>query len=133
MKRIFNRAFAGFVCFGLLFSCSDGGQHTSTSTPSQSQTSTSNADAEDEDGSCGWRDGTYSATVDYYNPETEFSNTYTLDVVVEGCQVTQINFPNGGWLDDDHISPADIDADGEAEVEGEEGKTYTVHLESRND
>ncbi|MBI2274711.1 MAG: hypothetical protein HYU70_13010 [Bacteroidetes bacterium] len=90
------------------------------------------ADDDDDSGSCKWEDGTYSATVDYYNPETDFSNTYTLDVVVEDCQVIQINFPAGGWLDEDHISPADIDTDGDASVEGEDGKTYEVHLEERN-
>ena len=39
-------------------------------------------------------DGTYTATVDYYNPNTGYSNTYTLDVEVENNQVVQIDFPN---------------------------------------
>jgi hypothetical protein len=93
------------------------------------QSDPEDTDVDESDRSCGWRDGTYSATVDYYNPENDFSNTYTLDVEVEDCQVIQINFPSGGWLDEDHISPADIDPGGEAEVEGEDGKTYRVHLE----
>lgn len=74
-------------------------------------------------------DGTYSATVDYYNPETGYSKTYTLDVEVEDNAVVQINFPNGGWLDDDHITPEELDYDGNCTVEGEDGKTYDIHIE----
>jgi len=82
----------------------------------------------EESSECGYEDGTYSASVDYYNPETGYSQTYTLDVDVRDCQVVQINFPSGGWLDEDHITPADIDEYGNATVEGEDGKTYEVNL-----
>ena len=78
---------------------------------------------------CKFEDGTYSATVDYNNPETGYSATYTLDVEVQDCQVVQINFPNDGYLDDDHISYADIDEDGNASVEGEDGKTYEIQID----
>ena len=75
-------------------------------------------------------DGTYSATVDYYNPETGYSQTYTLDVEVEGCEVVQIDFPNGGWLDSDHITPAELDEDGNCTVDGEDGKTYEIQIDN---
>ena len=78
---------------------------------------------------CEFPDGEYSAIVYYYNPDTDFSNTYTLYVDVEDCQVVQINFPKGGWLDEDHIDAADIDDNGEAMVYGEDGKTYDVQLD----
>jgi hypothetical protein len=77
----------------------------------------------------GFEDGTYSATVDYYNPETGYSATYTLDVEVEDNQVTIIYFPNDGYLDDDHIWPDELDADGFVSIEGEEGKTYDVQID----
>ncbi len=77
---------------------------------------------------CNYDDGTYSANVDYYNDETGFSNTYTLDVEVENCEVIQINFPNGGWLDSDHISPAELDDDGRCTIYGEDGKVYEVEV-----
>lgn len=80
--------------------------------------------------SCNLGDDTYSATVDYHNPETGYSQTYTLDVEVEDCQVVQIDFPNGGWLDQDHINAADIDEDGNANVNGEEGRTYEIHIDN---
>ena len=78
---------------------------------------------------CKFDDGTYSSTVDYYNPETGYSATYTLDVDVQNCQVVQINFPNDGYLDEDHISYADIDENGDASVDGENGKTYDIHID----
>lgn len=77
---------------------------------------------------CTFNDGTYSATVDYSNSETGYSSTYTLDVEVENCQVVQIDFPNGGYLDEDHIAAADLDEDGNATVEGEDEKTYQVKI-----
>ena len=76
-----------------------------------------------------FEDGTYSATVDYYNPQTDYSATYTLDVEVENGVVMQINFPNGGYLDDDHITPEALDSNGECTIDGEDGKTYTIHID----
>ena len=52
---------------------------------------------------CKFEDGTYSAIVYYNNSNTGYSATYTLDVEVQDCQIVQINFPNGGYLDYDHI------------------------------
>ena len=78
---------------------------------------------------CKFEDGTHSATVDYYNPETGYSQTYTLDVEVEDCEVVQIDFPNGGWLDSDHITPAELDEDGNCTVDGEDGKTYEIQID----
>lgn len=79
---------------------------------------------------CKFEDGTYSATVDYNNPETGYSTTYTLDVEVQDCQVVQINFPNDGYLDEDHISAADLNEDGNATIDGEEGKTYEIQIDN---
>ena len=79
---------------------------------------------------CNFEDGTYSATVDYNNSETGYSKTYMLDVEVQDCQIVQINFPNGGHLDSDHISYADIDEDGYASVDGEDGKTYEIQIDN---
>ena len=100
-----------------------------SSSPSYNRNNTNDEDDESSS-SCKIEDGTYSATVDYNNPETGYSNTYTLDIDVESCQVVQINFPKGGWLDEDHIDAADIDEDGNASVSGENGKTYEVHIDN---
>ena len=79
---------------------------------------------------CKFEDGTYSGTVDYNNSETGYSATYTLDLEVHDCQVIQINFPNDGYLDSDHISSADIDENGNAFVDGEDGKTYEIQIDN---
>jgi hypothetical protein len=82
-----------------------------------------------EEGGCKYSDGSYSATVDYYNPDTGHSASYDLEVEVEDCEVTTIYFPKGGWLDDSHISPTELDSDGNASIEDDEGKTFDVHIE----
>ncbi len=86
--------------------------------------------SEDSNSGCKYEDGTYSATVDYNNSETGYSATYSLDVEVQDCQIVQINFPNDGYLDDDHISHADIEEDGSASVTGEDGKTYEIQIDN---
>lgn len=91
---------------------------------------TSDTFANTETSNCGLDDGTYSATVDYSNSETGYSATYTLDVDVEECRVVQINFPNDGYLDEDHISSSDIDENGNATVDGENGKTYEISIDN---
>lgn len=95
----------------------------------QNSESDESGETNESSSGCKFEDGTYSATVDYNNPETGYSATYTLDVEVHDCQVVQINFPNDGYLDDDHISYADIDEDGNASVDGEDGKTYEIQID----
>jgi hypothetical protein len=123
---------------GILLAVACGG-HQESNDPGKSATSSrSGPDAQspDPDDSGGnensaFPDGTYSATVEYYNPETGYSATYTLDVDVQDGQVVEIHFPKGGYLDEHHITPADLDEDGDAEVEGEDGKTYSIHIEGQ--
>lgn len=74
-------------------------------------------------------DGTHSATVYYNNPQTGYSATYTLDVEVEDGQVVQIDFPNGGYSDSDHITPEALNSDGECTIYGDDGKTYSIHID----
>lgn len=73
-------------------------------------------------------DGTYTAEVDYYNPETGTSSTYTLDVEVENGELTVIHWPNGGWLDESHFTPEDITS-GSCSFTSDEGNEYTVTLD----
>lgn len=74
-------------------------------------------------------DDTYAATVDYYNPNTGTSSTYTLNVeVVDNC-VRVIHFNNGGWLDETHIiSGGELNEDGSTEIESDKGYIYTVTI-----
>ncbi len=74
-----------------------------------------------------YKDGTYCAEVEYYNPSTGTRNTYSLDVEVEGGELTIIHWPNGGWLDETHFYPEDITS-GECEFTSDRGYRYTVIL-----
>jgi hypothetical protein len=112
--------FASLLVFLCLFGCSDS---------SDDDSGTSNDTIQDQANGCGIDDGSYSATVDYDNPETGYTATYILDVQVENCEVTEIDFPNGGWLDNDHIYPSELDSDGNATVEDDRGRTFDVHVE----
>ena len=75
----------------------------------------------------GYADGTYCASVDYYNSNTGTSSTYTLEVEIEGNEITTIHWPNGGWLDDSHFSPTDISS-GSASFTSDQGYDYNVSI-----
>lgn len=121
----------------VICSCSEKTDESGSSTPKSTYeepdaTSNEEDDIEENpivDSGCNYDDGTYSASVDYFNPETGYSATYNLDVEVQDCQIVQINFPNDGYIDEDHISYADIDDNGEATVFGDEGKTYNITID----
>jgi hypothetical protein len=85
--------------------------------------------AEEPEPECGVYDGTHDADVNYYNPKTGRSSKYSLEVQVEDCKVIQINFPNGGYLDDSHISPTKINWNGDAKVKDDKGIIYKIHIE----
>ena len=70
----------------------------------------------------------HHATVNYSNSKTNYTATYTLNVTVQDCEVKVIHFPNGGYLDSDHIKPTELDSKGDAKVIGEKGKEYDVHI-----
>ncbi|USL96293.1 hypothetical protein D1J36_004105 [Riemerella anatipestifer] len=72
-------------------------------------------------------DGTYSSDIDCYNPNTGHSSTYTLDVKVRNGRLTEIEWENGGWLDESHFTAPDI-SDGTASFTDDEGREFTVTL-----
>ena len=110
----------------LVISCG----HSSSPNDEDNKPSESHKEITGNDSGCGLEDGTHSATVSYFNPDTDYSATYSLQVEVEDCQVIQIDFPNGGYLDNDHIDPTDIDEDGDASVEDDRGRNFEVHIDN---
>lgn len=81
-------------------------------------------------------DGEHEAEVQYYNPHTGTSSTYTLTVDVENGEVVKIYWPNGGWLDESHFTGADLDEDGNASFTSDKGYEYNItitDIESSND
>ena len=77
---------------------------------------------------CDFKDGTHSAMVDYYNPKTNHTVKYELNVHVKDCKIIQIDFPNGGRLDEDHISQTPINGNKEAELQDDKGRKWKIHL-----
>lgn len=80
----------------------------------------------------GFADGEYCAEIEYYNPNTGTSSTYTLPVEVEYGKLVKINWTNGGWLDDSHFIEPDI-SDGDAEFTSDAGYQYKVKLLNDSD
>ena len=141
IKHFWNLSLLGIAMTAILIACSpksDKKNSASSSYEKKSKSITSHSSDEEEETSdnddtsssdCKYEDGTHSATVDYYNPQTGYTSTYTLDVEVADCEVVQIEFPNGGWLDSDHITPAELDEDGSCTIDGENGKTYEIQID----
>jgi hypothetical protein len=76
----------------------------------------------------GYEDGAYCADVTYYNPNTGTSSDYSLSVEVVNNEVVQINFDNGGWMNNDHITPQELDENGECTLVNERDYEYTVKI-----
>jgi hypothetical protein len=124
-----HKASRYFVLLTLFISSCNSNTEERVPTDQKHSEESSRKDNDDSGGNCGFNDGTYSADVEYNNPNTGFSNEYTLDVEVEDCQVIQIDFNNGGYLDGDHIDPADINEDGSATVEDDRQRTFEIQLD----
>ena len=75
-----------------------------------------------------YSDGIYCAEVNYYNPNTGNSSSYTLTVEIQNNELTQINWPNGGWMDNDHFSGAEIDENGYTSFSSDKGYDYEVQI-----
>ncbi|MGB3008650.1 MAG: hypothetical protein WBC06_19195 [Chitinophagaceae bacterium] len=124
-----NDVLIAFILFFFFFSIGCDGNHSNDKDVGEYYSDEEIAEEENEDETYGYEDGTYSANVEYYNPEADYSATYTLKVKVEDNEVVEIDFPKGGWLDEDHISPAELDEYGQTTVEGEDGKTYEIEID----
>lgn len=77
-----------------------------------------------------YADGDYCAEVSYYNPNTETQSSYTLTIEVSNNEVVKINFPNGGYFDDE-ITNGALDSSGEASFTSNKGYDYTVKITGR--
>lgn len=73
-------------------------------------------------------EGTHCADVTYYNPKTGTRNTYSLNVEVENHEVTVIHWPNGGWLDESHFSPQELNRSGHCSFRSDKGYQFDVQI-----
>lgn len=73
-------------------------------------------------------DGTYCANVGYYNPSTGTRRNYTLNVEVESNEVTKILFGNGGYLDNNHITPESLSNSGSCSINDDRNRTFDITI-----
>jgi hypothetical protein len=95
-------------------------------TEEQNEDATENSNNDDNEEA---NDDDENRTVDYYNPNTGTSSTYYLDVEMDDGGVEQINFDNGGYIDQNHITDQETNDDGSITVTTDEGAEYTVEPE----
>lgn len=74
-----------------------------------------------------FEDGEYCAEIHYYYSKTWTSSDYTLLVEVEDGKLIKILWSNGGWLDDTHFEPPNIE-DGTTEFTSYKGVEYSVNI-----
>ena len=80
------------------------------------------------DGDGGYSDGTYCANVTYYNSNTGTEHTYRLNVDVENNELIRIHWNNGGWLDESHFTPQELDNSGYCSFTSDKGYAYKVAI-----
>lgn len=127
-----------YITFSLLLSCSSSNDNNKSERevekvykkdPELNNEYEDNAEGDNETEEELFVDGTYSAEVEYYNPNTGRTSYYTLDVEVIDNIVTVIHFSNGGWLDETHIiSGGELDENGTTTIESDKGYYYTVTI-----
>lgn len=83
-------------------------------------------DEEDDDG-YEYKDGMYCASVEYYNPNTGTSGSYTLNIEVENDNLVTIHWSNGCWLDESHFISEDI-SNGSCSFISDKGNEYNLTI-----
>jgi hypothetical protein len=119
----------------LLFSCGNNkSKHSNESLNEINPNSSGKSSFDKNEGSEEkYPDGSYCAEVQYSNPNTGTHSTYTLTVEIESNEVTLINFPNGGHMDQDHFKGADLDDDGNTSFTNDRGYNYEIQIIGRGD
>ena len=74
-----------------------------------------------------YSDNTYCADVEYYNPDTGFRNSYTLNVDVESNEVVKIHF-SSGWLDSSEFSSEALDSNGSCSITCYDGRQFDIQI-----
>jgi len=100
---------------------------------SQSKSIGSKSQIKKEGSSEDYPDNKYCANINYYNPNTGRHSTYRLTVDVADNKVIQLDFPNGGVLDEDHFNAPVLNEEGEASFTNDKGYEYEVLILGQTD
>jgi len=111
----------------LLFGCQSNTRRNSDDKFSKPITNSSKEKnvTNDEDS---YLDDTYCAELEYHNPNTGTKSSYILTVKVESNEIVEIHWPNGGKLDENHFSGANLDEEGHASFTNDKGYEYDVQI-----
>lgn len=74
------------------------------------------------------KDGTHSAAVSYYNPQTNYRANYQVKVEVNNGQVRKINFPEDSYLNEIEINPEQLDETGTVKLHDAEQREFGVEI-----
>ena len=108
----------------VMFACKDNRSTYDSESEIESYTEESESYSEEAEA---YPDGTYSADVDYYNPDTGTRNNYTLDVEVESNELVKIYF-SSGWLDSSEFSSETLDSNGYCSITCYDGRQFDVQI-----
>jgi len=75
-----------------------------------------------------YQDGTYCADVDYYNPKTQRTSSYSLNVEVTNGKLVKIKWSNSGWLDENHFTAPIVSDNGTCSFTSDKGYSYTIDI-----
>lgn len=73
-------------------------------------------------------DGKYCANVAYENPKTGTHKNYTFNVEVSSNELTKVFFGNGGYLDNSHFSPAEINDEGRTSFTDDRSREFDIQI-----
>lgn len=73
--------------------------------------------------------GIFCASVEYFYPKTESKSVYRLEVNIEDDKLTQIFWPNGGWLDDTHFTPPTVVNENIFNFKSKKGIQYKIKID----
>jgi hypothetical protein len=93
---------------------------------SSTETNTNNKISEEDEEN--YPDAKYCANVSYYNPNTETQSSYRLTVDIKNNKVIALDWPNGGRLEEDHFSGAELDEEGHTTFESDKGYNYDIQI-----
>jgi hypothetical protein len=121
-----------FLISFLLFACSSKiDKHSKDiSTEAHSFFSSKEADGSIEKTSSEGKypDGIYCAEVKYHNPNTGTHSSYKLTVTVKNNEVIQVDFPNGGRLDNSNFRDSFLNNEGYTHFVANSGYKYSVQI-----
>lgn len=79
-----------------------------------------------------YENGTYCATIEYFNPDTEANSTCNLSVEVQNNELVHINSCDCNWADKSQFVATKLDETGSAIFTGNKSSEFTITIDDKN-